>query len=99
MKNIISSVALLLTLFCSNAVLAAAHVVIINNDSTTLYAGHAVADDELLPSAQASGLVPVTGDDTGYSHLPEPHIASMLLIGMVLIVLTVQEEKDEKFSN
>ncbi len=99
MKNTIISVALLFTLFCSNAALAATHVVTINNDSSALYAGHTVTDDEMLPAAQASKPVAVSADEAGYSHLPEPHIASMLLIGMVLIVLTVQEEKDEKFSN
>ncbi|MBA5689455.1 hypothetical protein [Rugamonas apoptosis] len=35
---------------------------------------------------------------TKYSDLPEPPMASMLLIGLILLFLTVQEEKDEKFS-
>lgn len=33
-----------------------------------------------------------------YSDLPEPPMASMLLIGLILLFLTVQEEKDEKFT-
>lgn len=33
-----------------------------------------------------------------YSYLPEPPMASMLLIGLILLFLTVQEEKDEKFT-
>ncbi|HJV02200.1 MAG TPA: hypothetical protein VJ752_16820 [Burkholderiaceae bacterium] len=33
-----------------------------------------------------------------FSDLPEPPMASMLLIGLILLFLTVQEEKDEKFT-
>ena len=99
MKNIIMSVALFLTLFYSHAAFAAVHVVIINNDSTLTYAGHPVADDELLPLTEARGLASVAATEASYSHLPEPPMASMLLLGVVLIVLSVREEKDEKFSN
>lgn len=33
-----------------------------------------------------------------YSDLPEPPMASMLLIGLILLFLTVQDEKEEKFT-
>ncbi len=99
MKNIIISVALFLTLLGSHAALAAVHVVIINTGITPLYAGHAVTDDELLIPVVPHRLAPVAGVEARYSHLPEPHLASMLLVGMLLMALAVQEEKDEKFRN
>jgi hypothetical protein len=33
-----------------------------------------------------------------FSDLPEPPMASMLLIGLILLFLTVQDEKGEKFT-
>jgi hypothetical protein len=99
MKNIIISVALFLASLCSHTAFAAVHVVIINNDNTPLYAGHPVTDAELLPPALVRRPEPVAAMEDRYSHLPEPHIASMLFLGLILIVLTVQEEKDEKFHN
>lgn len=96
MKNIIISVALFLATLCSHTALAAVQVV---NMDTPLYAGHAVADAELLPLAPARGAEPVAALEVSYSPLPEPHIASMLFLGLILIGLAVQEEKDEKFHN
>lgn len=55
---------------------------------------------------ETAGRVPITGKKEAraaalkskYSDLPEPPMASMLLIGLILLFLTVQDEKDEKFT-
>lgn len=53
-------------------------------------AGHSAAPGKKAPRLAAL--------KSKYSDLPEPPMASMLLIGLILLVLTVRDEKDEKFT-
>lgn len=52
--------------------------------------------DALAPAAHdAVRALPIK---VKYSNLPEPHIASMLLLGVVVMMLSIKDEKDEKFT-
>jgi hypothetical protein len=100
MKNIIISVALLFSsVLCSPAAVAGVEVFTLDGSGSSLYASLAWSDLDLLPQPEARKTVPVAASEDNYSHLPEPPMASMLLLGIVLIGLSIREEKDEKFSN
>lgn len=99
MKNIIISVALFSSVLCSRAALAGVDVITLDNDRTSPYASLALPDAELLPQPEPRVMAPVAATDDNYSHLPEPPMASMLLLGIVLLGFSIREEKDEKFSN
>jgi len=99
MKNIIISVALLSSVLCSPAALAGVDVLTLENSGTASFASLALSDVELLPQPEPRAAAPVAASEDHYSHLPEPPMASMLLLGIVLLGLSIREEKDEKFSN
>jgi hypothetical protein len=99
MKNIIISVALFSCVLCSPAALAGVEVVTLDNSGTPPFASLALSDVDLLPQPEPREAAPVAATEDNYSHLPEPPMASMLLLGIVLLGLSIREEKDEKFSN